>query len=330
MRPTDTPQIVSELRTAALGYALRGWHVLPLRPGSKRPAIPTHPADRCDRTDPDCAHGHTGWEARASTDPAQIADWWHHTPFGIGIATGPSGLVVVDLDIAKNEGEWSGAVAFVDLAAVHGHRIPTTFTVATPSGGWHLYFTAPPAGPALGNTAGRLGPNIDTRAAGGYVVAPPTNLSRVGRYSLPRAADPILLPDWLHQQLATPPQRPRKTPTEQAPADGRPTPSASRLGRYVATGIAAETRRVTTAQPGARNHTLFTAAVALGQLVGAGALDEATAIAALDAAAAGHIAAGAFDTIQARATITSGLRRGVTEPRRLPAALTLSGRPVAS
>ncbi|MGI5516009.1 bifunctional DNA primase/polymerase [Streptomyces sp. CA-106131] len=39
------------------------------------------------------------------------------------------------------------------------------------SGGFHLYFAAPP-GVRLGNTAGRLGKRIDTRAWGGHVVAP--------------------------------------------------------------------------------------------------------------------------------------------------------------
>ena len=67
--------------------------------------------------------------------------------------------------------------------------------------------------------------------------------------------------------------------------------------------------------PGQRNHTLFRAAVALGQLVGGGQLDEHTARDRLREACAGHILAGAFTAVEADATITSGLTRGAAEPR---------------
>ena len=65
-------------------FADRGWHVFPITPGAKKPPV-------IDR-----------WETRASTDPDQIHHWWHHTPYTIGIATGPSRLVVVDLDTRKH------------------------------------------------------------------------------------------------------------------------------------------------------------------------------------------------------------------------------------
>jgi hypothetical protein len=52
------------------------WHVIPLLPGTKRPACPGHPAAKCDRSDPWCRHGHTGWEQRATTsDPRIIRAW---------------------------------------------------------------------------------------------------------------------------------------------------------------------------------------------------------------------------------------------------------------
>ena len=47
-----------------------------------------------------------------------------------------------------------------------------TCTVATPSGGLHLYYRAPAEDERLRNTAGTLGWKVDTRAHGGYVVAP--------------------------------------------------------------------------------------------------------------------------------------------------------------
>ena len=75
-----------------------------------------------------------------------------------------------------------------------------------------------------------------------------------------------------------------------------------------------------TATPGSRNHALFVAALALGQLVGSDSLDEADAVRVLLDAAAGHVGAGAFTTAEATATVRSGLDRGRTEPRRVHAA----------
>ena len=71
------------LLSAALDYAARGWHVFPLRPGQKRPAL------------------QSDWEGRATTDPDRIRGCWEHDDYNIGIACGPSGLVVVDLDTPK-------------------------------------------------------------------------------------------------------------------------------------------------------------------------------------------------------------------------------------
>jgi hypothetical protein len=88
--------------------------------------------------------------------------------------------------------------------------------------------------------------------------------------------------------------------------------------RYLHAAITGEVRRVATAPPGRRNHALFLAAVALGQLAGAGALDQQQASDLLLDAARPHVEAGAFTTHEALATIRSGLTRGMAEPRHLP------------
>src|SRR6266511_3862702 len=74
---------VLSLRTAALRYAAQGWHVFPLWPGTKTPAVPD------------------AWQHRATTNPDLIGRWWSGRPFNIGLAVGPSGLLVVDLDAPK-------------------------------------------------------------------------------------------------------------------------------------------------------------------------------------------------------------------------------------
>jgi hypothetical protein len=87
------------LLTAALGAVLRGWAVFPLRPGSKRPAL--HRVDRCPGTGP-CVTGHAGWEQRATHDPQRVRTAWSAGRFNTGIAAGPSGLVVIDLDVPEH------------------------------------------------------------------------------------------------------------------------------------------------------------------------------------------------------------------------------------
>lgn len=82
----------------------------------------------------------------------------------IGIRTGPeSGIVVLDVD-PRHGGEES-------LKTLGS--LPDTATVAIGGGGEHLYFKYPD-GLSIRNSAGRLGPGLDIRGAGGYVVVPPS------------------------------------------------------------------------------------------------------------------------------------------------------------
>ncbi|MFF9896167.1 bifunctional DNA primase/polymerase [Streptomyces longispororuber] len=191
---------------AALSAAERGWHVFPLRPGTKRPAL--HGEHKCPRTGL-CAGGHRKWEQRATTDPERIRTAWTRAPFNIGVACGPSGLVVVDLDTPKDKGNADapdGATTFRALCERAGHTVPPTYRTRTTSGGQHLYFTAPP-GIRLGNTAGIVGALVDTRAWGGYVVAT-GSLTPTGPYTLVNSSDVAPLPAWLLAVLQPAPARP--------------------------------------------------------------------------------------------------------------------------
>ncbi|MER7480433.1 bifunctional DNA primase/polymerase [Streptomyces sp. NPDC126510] len=245
---------------AALDAAEQGWAVLPLRPGDKRPAL--HGEDVCPGIG-DCAGGHRKWEERATIDPDRIRRAWGDLPFNVGIATGPSGLVVVDLDVPKRKSSTdtpNGVTTFTALCERAGQAVPTTRTVRTASGGVHLYFTAPP-GARLGNTAGRLGKRIDTRAWGGYVVAP-GSLTPTGAYAVVNDAPLAPLPDWLHSRLTT----------RQASQALMAAPSAVRASRYAAAGLNAETASVRQAPEGERNATLLRAARALGRFIAWGDL----------------------------------------------------------
>ncbi|WP_240742437.1 bifunctional DNA primase/polymerase [Micromonospora zingiberis] len=339
----------ADLLTCALAYAARGWHVFPLRPdrpdasdpdGAKRPAFPNRcTADRCDRSDPRCraAGRHVGWEERATTDPTRIRRAWSTRPYGVGIACGPSGLVVVDLDVPKHPddmppAEWQGACDGLDvfsiLAARHGTPIDpcggfgeddppragidVTYTVLTPSGGSHLYYLHPDGGPVLRNTTsdrGRgLGWKVDTRAHGGYVVAAGSSVA--GRpYEVALDCEPAPLPGWI-ATLTAPPARPAARPaTVPLPADRR--------GRYVAAAIRRQVDHLTGAGEGARNHALFTSAVALGQLVAGGALTDTDVYAVLEPAARSLPGRRPLTDREIARTIASGLRVGARRPRRL-------------
>ena len=267
--------------------ASRGWPLFPLAPGTKRPAI-------------------REWEQRATTNPERIKRCWYEARFGIGIATGPSGLVVLDLDPAATDDGPDGAAGLATLAAARGVALVPTFTVATPRGGTHLYYRTPP-GVRLRNTAGTLTPRVDTRADGGYVVAPGTVLPN-GGYELVDDTGPPELPAWLVQALAERPAATLSTPAQ--------TPRADVAG-YVDAAVAGETHKVRHAQPGQHNAVLCRAAYALGQLVGAGVLAHATARADL-VSAGGFLVGADCDCTPSEVTrvIDSGLAAGARNPRR--------------
>jgi Bifunctional DNA primase/polymerase, N-terminal len=322
------------LTQAALSAAARGWHVFPLRKGDKQPAVPRHKAADCDRSDPWCRDGHQGWEPRATTDPARIAAGWADGAFNVGIAAGPSGLVVIDLDVPKPgeappprwalPGVTDGADVLAVLCEEHGEPMPfETLMVRTRRGGLHLYFQAPP-GDGLRNTAGSspggLGWLIDTRACGGYVVGPGSVVDLpdgAGRYELVYDREPAPLPAWLASLLTAP--RPGTPPVEcrsSAPGEVR------ELDAYARTALYGECERVRAAVEGGRAWALNKAGYCLGRLIAAGALPENVAEAALLDAAAVHFAGDRPVTpAEARASIRGGIAAGKRRPRDLgPAA----------
>lgn len=299
------------LTHAALDTAAHGWPVHPLIIGGKRTVF--HSEKNCPGTGA-CAAGHATPEHRATTDPHRIRTCWAAGPFNIGLATGPAGLIVIDLDVPKRctRGETvDGHATFARLCTEHDDDGTAwdTRTVRTARGGTHLYYQAPPDS-RLGNTAGHLGPGIDTRAHGGHVVAP-GSITPHGVYLVEVDREPAILPTWLHQLLTPKPPTARTERTQIAHTD--------RLPGYVRNAVERECDRVRTAQPGTHATVLFTAAIALGQLVGTGVLPPGTAIHHLETAAESMAVAGCSCTPREIArTVRNGLARGVREPRRLP------------
>ncbi|MCM1949505.1 bifunctional DNA primase/polymerase [Streptomyces sp. G2] len=291
----------------AMAAAERGWHVFPLRPRDKRPA--GHPERDCPHTGR-CASGHRTPEQRATTDPDLIVAAWTHAPYNVGIATGPSGLLVVDLDTVKatdEKGTPDGVTSFEALCERAGQAVPLTHRVRSARGGMHLYFTQPD-GARLRNSAKKLGPHIDTRGWGGYVVAPGSTTEN-GAYEILDSRPPAPLPDWLHEALTTAPE-PARTPS---PAPVVVLGSGSRAAEVA---LERETAAVAATLEGGRNAQLLASARAVGRFVAWGDIPRHVAEEAFQAA--GESAG--LSASECRATIRSALDWSIRTARPRPAA----------
>jgi len=330
--PRGTGNVIATrtLKNSALDAARRAWRIFPLRPGTKVPAV-------------------RHWEHEATTNTEQIKElwtadvrrlngWYVPEPPNVGIACGPSGLVVLDLDLAKprqDRTRWpvqwrdndisSGADVITVLAQRAGESLPETYIVATPSGGRHLYFTAPKQA-SVRNSAGRLGPMIDVRGQGGYVVAAGSRLHQRPdqdddvaettdqAYRLLEDLQPVTLPGWLIDATTADRQRDDQAVAGRSPRDARVQSMCSPRDRYAAAALRGESDRVRSAPVGQRNHALNSAAYSLGQLVAIGALQQDRVVLAL----AGAAQAAGLEPSEITATIASGLSAGTKRPRALP------------
>jgi Bifunctional DNA primase/polymerase, N-terminal len=175
--------LATEMLTAALAYALRGWRVFPVNPTSaKTPLI-------------------KDWPNVATTNAEQIRKWWSKWPHGnVGIVT--DGMVVLDLD--NHHGAHEGLRSLQEFG-----DLPVTPTAMTPTAGVHLYFTG------SGRTRVAVKRGLDTRAHGGFVIAPPSRDERgayVWRETLGPEDVPLSpVPPWLADLMVKPSPRLRST-----------------------------------------------------------------------------------------------------------------------
>jgi hypothetical protein len=116
-----------------------------------------------------------GWQTRATDDPTQLAEW-ERSMDGLnwGVACGPSGLFVIDIDPA-GMAAWQ---AMQERSPELRNAVARSYTVRTPRGGFHHYFRG--QGPT---TASAIAPGIDTR--GGYLDDKTGKIKSIGYVVLP-------------------------------------------------------------------------------------------------------------------------------------------------
>lgn len=248
----------------------------------------------------------TGAEWNATRDPELIATWWgtdgRFNDCMIGIATGPSGVVLLDLDTKHGQdgpGEW---------AQLHPEPYPFPAAVGTSStGGKHLAYRADPKCPVR-TVAGMLAPGIDTRGVGGMFVCWASWLPKVA--DLPPV--PAVIPERVPYA-----KREIIIPVAVDPSTFAATDVVQErvLEHHAIVAEAEEGEGV----PKASRQSYF-----VGQYVGAGQVEESWATAVMLSAIEGWTWAQPGDRAKVEHQILKGVADGKREPRPWVAESTLA------
>jgi len=160
----------------ALALAARGFKVFPLKAGTKAPPLVS------------------GWPRAASADADEVRRLFAACPPDSNIGIHCAGMIVVDVDVKK------GGNASLELLELLDGELPPTLTTRTPTGGCHLFYRLPPGHPGVPNGVDCLGAGLDIRSAGGYVVAPESEVP-TGHYRFEVDCPIADAPDWLVQKF---------------------------------------------------------------------------------------------------------------------------------
>lgn len=182
---TDEPDTL----TQALQYASRGWRCFPVWGAGPEGGCACPLGTECPNAakHPWTKHGLKD----ATTVDKALRQWWAFRPeSNIGIATGPGFGWVLDVDPRHG-----GRTSLETLMASHG-VLPRTLRQQTGGGGRQAVFQWPEGG-GIRNSAGALGPGLDVRGDGGYVVFAPSHHASGGVYRVLEDVPPAPAPEWL-------------------------------------------------------------------------------------------------------------------------------------
>lgn len=283
----------------ALTMARRGWPVLPCAVATKRPLIP--------RTET-----RPGGRSAATRDPLTITRWWSRWPRASLAIVPIPGVIGVDLDLYRREGE----DLYRRLSARAGALPPTwVSTSRTDGSGIRLYrHTGTP-------TWADPGTGVDLIHAGTrYVMCAPSAhpSGRTYRWISPTGTEHTIGPTpddlpWLPAAwlavltVQTVRHRESTYPVRGGGSRVRRGP----VGGYSAAALSGAVRAAATAPVGTRASTLNRQSYSLGGLVAAGVMDQDLVVGELVAAG---ISSGLSER-EARAIVASGLRAGMARPR---------------
>jgi hypothetical protein len=190
-------------RSGAGSMALRGMHCFPVwgivepEDGPRRCACPKGAACGPNSGKHPIA---AGWQEQATDNQQAVKQFFlNDHRINYGIFCGASNIVVLDAD---ERPEHSGIETIRRLEGLLGFALPLTWCIRTGSGSLHFIFKLPPGfdwrtEKLIGNLkALGLGPGVDVKWGGGYIVGPGSNhLS--GKQYLPLGGEDGVIP-WDH------------------------------------------------------------------------------------------------------------------------------------
>lgn len=239
-----------------------------------------------------CGHPFCHGFYAATIDPIKLMGMLKTRPqCALAIRTGVvSDLVVIDVDTKEGA---KGKETLTLWASTYPDLLRTRWC-RTASGGWHLWMSHP--GGQLKCSIGKMGPGLDVRSDGGYVVVPPTTLEDGRSYSWPAVEDQfsmLRMSTELRDGIQSLSPKPRTV--RESVADG------GTAGQLIAT--------VRRADQGERNSLLFWAACRAAEGAAQGKYDAADIAQDLvDAAVQAGVPAG-----EAWRTVRSGMGRSVVD-----------------
>ncbi|HMB07141.1 MAG TPA: DNA polymerase domain-containing protein, partial [Isosphaeraceae bacterium] len=249
--------------------------------------------------------------------PSFFWDWDRYDAFGV--YTGPkTGVLVLDVDEPAKFRKWIGASA-ADLAgslvSYHRQDSPDAVRSGAARGKLIFKFAADDSHPLarIGVAALRQALGIEVFYGQGTPTILGEHPEGPGQeYLLDGSLGPP--PGWLLEGLIERaskkvPKPRRATPAPSGNGNGA-TSNPAAVAKYAKIALESEVARVAAAPEGERNNGLFAASCRVGELVGAGALDQETAEEALRQATT-------LPPDEAAATIRNGLSRGMECPRDL-------------
>lgn len=167
---------------AAIAYIEAGWWVLPIEPGTKKPAVFLG----------------KGWPRRSSRDIEEAVAWFTGTPYGLALHAGRSHSLIIDVDEPDEVPDFLSALLWDETGAP---LVPyQSSRPDTPRRGHYLF--AQPTDRLLGNASGLLNRTWgEVRGSNGIIVVAPTTHSKGGEYRWLRVGEVPPLPPAIADRL---------------------------------------------------------------------------------------------------------------------------------